>query len=84
MVNYFSLRSPKKVVYINTVENYNEVVVPVNQFLIEWTLENLFKNAIDAMEESALEKIIGIKQELYLWKKMEKESLLMFPTQERE
>ncbi len=50
MVNYFSLRSPKKVVYINTVENYNEVVVPVNQFLIEWTLENLFKNAIDAME----------------------------------
>ncbi len=49
MVEYMSLRSPKKVVFANKISK-DSVIVPLNQFLIEWTFENLFKNAIDAME----------------------------------
>lgn len=50
MIDYISLRSPKKISFIDEIPNDMQVLIPYNRFLIEWTFENLFKNAIDAME----------------------------------
>lgn len=48
-LNYIKNRTSKKVNYhINYPEN-SEVFVPVNKHLFEWVIENLCKNAIDAM-----------------------------------
>ena len=51
-VEYMSRRSPKNIVFINKTDKNKEVNLMFNQFLLEWTLENIFKNAIDAMEGS--------------------------------
>lgn len=50
VVRYMSSRCPKKITFINNAEHHCEVLLPVNQFLMEWSLENIFKNAIDAMK----------------------------------
>ena len=48
-VNYMKLRSSKKVVYIFNPGNTTVVNVPMNIPLFEWVIENLCRNAIDAM-----------------------------------
>jgi two-component system, sporulation sensor kinase D len=49
VVEYMRKRTSRKVIYqINAPEE--AVVAPLNSNLFEWVLENLFKNAIDAME----------------------------------
>lgn len=48
-MNYISPRSSSKVKFsLNGVTNY-DVFAPMNVPLFEWVLENLFKNAVDAM-----------------------------------
>lgn len=49
-INYFKTRIPKKVTleYIN--EENNPLQAMVNDALFEWVLENLMKNALDAMQ----------------------------------
>ncbi|MGM9820935.1 MAG: sensor histidine kinase [Candidatus Onthomorpha sp.] len=46
---YLSSRSSKKVNFVLNLPQDTDIVLPINQCLIEWTLENLSKNAIDAM-----------------------------------
>ncbi len=46
---YLSSRSSKKVNFVLNLPQDTEIILPINQCLIEWTLENLSKNAIDAM-----------------------------------
>jgi len=48
-VNYMRLRSSKKVVYNFNPGNTTDVNVPMNIPLFEWVIENLCRNAIDAM-----------------------------------
>lgn len=48
-IDYLEKRSSKKVKFSILSEN-NEIKAPVNRHLFEWVLENLCKNAIDAMD----------------------------------
>jgi signal transduction histidine kinase len=49
-VDYLKSRASSKVRFIDEYTEKNEVIVPVNAALFEWVIENVSKNAIDAME----------------------------------
>ena len=49
-LEYLKPRTPKKVVYENKIPKDKELFIPVNVALFSWVIENLCKNAIDAME----------------------------------
>lgn len=49
VVEYLRLRSPRKVNYSFHKNDNDEIFAPVNPELFEWVIENLCKNAIDAM-----------------------------------
>lgn len=60
-INYLSKRTSSKVIYrLNAAENI--IMVPLNKQLFEWVVENLCKNAIDAMNGEGLIEI-GISRE---------------------
>ena len=48
-INYMEKRSPRKVHFVTTLPD-RPVMVPLNRYLFEWVIENICKNAIDAME----------------------------------
>ncbi|MBR3958799.1 MAG: HAMP domain-containing histidine kinase [Bacteroidales bacterium] len=48
-ISYMEKRSPRKVHFVTTLPD-RPVVAPVNRYLFEWVIENICKNAIDAME----------------------------------
>jgi signal transduction histidine kinase len=48
-VNYLKPRSPKKISYLIDFSEEEEVFIPVNGPLFSWVIENVCKNAIDAM-----------------------------------
>ena len=48
-VNYLSARCSKKIIFTLDMQEDFPVMVQINQHLFEWTLENIVKNAIDAM-----------------------------------
>ncbi len=50
MVNYLNKRSSKLVDFQVTVHPLDSVRIPLSRPLFEWVIENLCKNAIDAME----------------------------------
>ncbi len=48
-VDYFKYRTSKKVsFYINSNEE-KDIILPLNRYLFEWVIENVCKNAVDAM-----------------------------------
>jgi hypothetical protein len=48
-INYIKTRSSSRIIFtLTNKQNYN-VEAPLNVALFEWVLENIFKNAIDAM-----------------------------------
>ncbi len=49
MVNYIKRRSPEKVHFSITHTN-NKITTQINPPLFDWVIENLLKNALDAME----------------------------------
>jgi signal transduction histidine kinase len=49
-VDYLKSRTSSKIKFIDEYNVRNEVIVPVNSALFEWVIENVSKNAIDAME----------------------------------
>jgi signal transduction histidine kinase len=51
-VDYLKSRASSKVKFIYDYNSGNEILVPVNPALFEWVIENVSKNAIDAMEGS--------------------------------
>ena len=51
-VDYLKSRSSSKVSFILNFLPETEVIIPVNAALFEWVIENISKNAIDAMEGS--------------------------------
>jgi signal transduction histidine kinase len=48
--NYIRTRASKKVNFIFDFDTEGECLIPINQELFEWVIENICKNAIDAME----------------------------------
>jgi LytS/YehU family sensor histidine kinase len=48
-VGYLKTRTSHKVVYTINFSNVHEIMVPINVPLFEWVIENICKNAIDAM-----------------------------------
>lgn len=48
-ISYMEKRSPRKVNFVTTLPDH-PVVAPINRYLFEWVIENICKNAIDAME----------------------------------
>jgi signal transduction histidine kinase len=48
-ISYLITRSPKKVKYIVNIPQNKEILIPLNQHLFDWVIENLCRNAIDAM-----------------------------------
>lgn len=51
-VNYLKSRTSRKVTYSITPAEFTPIHVPLNRYLFEWVIENLCKNAIDAMSGS--------------------------------
>jgi len=51
-VDYLKSRSSNKVLFVLTFSPGDEIIVPVNPALFEWVIENVCKNAIDAIEGS--------------------------------
>jgi signal transduction histidine kinase len=49
-VNYLKTRSSSKVLFVLPFSPDEEINIPVNPALFEWVIENICKNAIDAME----------------------------------
>lgn len=49
-VNYLKTRSSSKVLFVLPFSTDEEITIPVNPALFEWVIENVCKNAIDAME----------------------------------
>jgi Signal transduction histidine kinase len=51
-IDYLKTRSSSKVKFISLFDDAKIIPVPVNAHLFEWVIENVSKNAIDAMEGS--------------------------------
>jgi len=51
-ISYIRSRTSQKVNFIITPVSSKEILVPLNIHLFEWVIENLCKNAVDAMEGS--------------------------------
>ncbi len=49
MVAYMKRRAPERVIF-EIQNNQDAIILPVSPTLLEWVLENLLKNALDAME----------------------------------
>lgn len=49
-VDYLKMRSSTKILFVLAFSPEEEIMAPVNPALFEWVIENVCKNAIDAME----------------------------------
>lgn len=49
-IDYLKIRTSSKVKFNAICENINSISAPVNAALFEWVIENVMKNAVDAME----------------------------------
>jgi signal transduction histidine kinase len=49
-LDYLRARSPKMIVFEKKYNNTGKVIVPLNAPLFDWVIENVCKNALDAME----------------------------------
>jgi anti-sigma regulatory factor (Ser/Thr protein kinase) len=49
-IDYLKSRTSSKVKFISNFNTEREILVPLNPALFEWVIENVSKNAIDAME----------------------------------
>lgn len=49
-LEYIKLRSSKKVEFVVVLPYDRAIILPLNKHLMEWVIENLSKNSIDAME----------------------------------
>ncbi len=49
VTDYMQKRTSSKVQFLLQFNNHQEILIPVIEPLFEWVLENLYKNAVDAM-----------------------------------
>ena len=50
-IDYLKARSPRKIKFIKNFNSSDKVIVPHSVVLLSWVIENLCKNAIDAIEQ---------------------------------
>ncbi|HPE57133.1 MAG TPA: ATP-binding protein [Bacteroidales bacterium] len=62
-VNYIKTRSSKKVQYKFEQNNDQRIMVPINLHLFEWVIENVCKNAVDAIGGEGLISVDIIEEE---------------------
>ena len=48
-LNYLRTRVPKSIEIIANFRDYKDLIIPLNQELFEWVIENICKNAVDAI-----------------------------------
>ncbi len=51
-VEYMKIRSSSRINFIQEFSEDTEILAPINSELFEWVIENLWKNALDAMNNS--------------------------------
>jgi hypothetical protein len=49
-ISYLKVRTSSKIEYVLHFSENEETLIPVNESLFEWVIENMCKNAIDAMQ----------------------------------
>lgn len=59
-VNYLKTRSSNKVIFKTSFSEKDVIEIPLNTALFSWVIENLCKNAIDAMETMVPSQLIYI------------------------
>ena len=57
VVSYLQTRCSRKVCFVTNFPDH-ELVIPLNSYLFEWVIENICKNAIDAMDGAGTFTII--------------------------
>jgi signal transduction histidine kinase len=60
-VEYFRSRTSSRVIFLQEFSEDDNIIAPINIELFEWVIENLWKNSLDAMNNSG-EIAIRIKQ----------------------
>jgi anti-sigma regulatory factor (Ser/Thr protein kinase) len=60
-VDYLRSRTSSRVIFLQEFSDNDDIIAPVNVELFEWVIENLWKNSLDAMNNSGEIKI-RIKQ----------------------
>ena len=58
-IAYLQSRAPRKVQFVVSFPGDELFIAPLNSYLFQWVIENLCKNAIDAMEGSGSITIVG-------------------------
>ena len=67
-INYLQSRTSKKVNFItNFPEDSEALVLPLNTYLFEWVIENVCKNAIDAMNGAGTFSVIVTTDEKHIY-----------------
>lgn len=61
-VDYMRVRTSKNIDFILLIKTETEVLVPLNKSLFNWVIENLIKNAVDAMDGKGIISITLIDQ----------------------
>lgn len=49
-VSYLEARTSKNIEYVLNFDKSGELIIPLNESLFEWVIENMCKNAVDAMK----------------------------------
>jgi len=63
-VTYLKTRTSQKILFtVNVVSANNQIMVPLNYQLFDWVIENLVKNAVDAMSRAGSITIDIIEEE---------------------
>lgn len=58
-VEYLRSRTPRRVNFVVTLPDDHPLVAPLNAYLFQWVVENLCKNAVDAMQGDGTITIVG-------------------------
>jgi K+-sensing histidine kinase KdpD len=56
-IGYLETRSSHKVKFEKTFDEENDLFIPLNAALFSWVIENICKNAIDAMDNSGIIRV---------------------------
>ena len=58
-VDYLRSRTPRRVNFVVTLPDDHPMVAPLNAYLFQWVVENLCRNAVDAMQGDGTITIVG-------------------------
>lgn len=65
-ISYLKPRSSRKVNYVLNYSEFEKILIPINRALFSWVIENLCKNAIDAMSGRGTITIDLIKENKFI------------------